>query len=269
MPTEQQLLFGLYLEPLRMDEVIQRCHTALVTRSKLLLGVLNAAKVVNLRSDALLRDSLLECNMLLADGQSIVWASRLLGRPLPERIAGIDIFEQLLALAHREGRSIYLLGAQPDVLRMLETRLQERFPGLKVAGRHDGYFKVNESAAIAAEIRASGADMLFLGMASPKKEIFLGSYGATLNVPILHGVGGSFDILAGITRRAPAIWQRAGMEWAYRLLQEPRRLWWRYLKTNTAFLLLTARELVHPARAFRPTRSITGGGTLAASRQNQ
>jgi len=260
MQTERQLLFGLYLEPLRMEEVIQRCHTALVTRSKLLLGVLNAAKVVNLRKDALLRDSLLECNMLLADGQSIVWASRLLGRPLPERITGIDIFEQLLALAHREGRSIYLLGARPEVLEMLEIRLQERFPGLKVAGRHDGYFEAGDAGHIAADIRASGADMLFLGMASPKKEIFLGSYGASLNVPILHGVGGSFDIFAGITKRAPASWQRLGMEWAYRLAQEPRRLWWRYLRTNTAFVLLTVRELFHPARAFRPTRSVGRGG---------
>lgn len=253
--TQKQLMFGLYVDPLRMDEVIERCHTALVTRSRLLLGVLNAAKVVKARKDPLLRDSLLECNLLLADGQSLVWASRLLRRPLPERVAGIDIFEQLLALADSEGRSIYLLGARQDVLDKLVHRIGERFPSLKIAGARNGYFHTNESAEVAEAIRTSGADMLFLGMVSPKKEIFLGSYGASLDVPVLHGVGGSFDILAGETKRAPLVWQRMGMEWAYRLLQEPRRLWWRYAATNTQFLALLLLEVMRPSRAFRSTHS--------------
>lgn len=257
MHTDQRLLFGIYLDAMRMEDVVERCQMAIMTRSRVLLGVLNAAKVVNMRRDPLLRNSLIECDMLLADGQSIVWASKLLRRPLPERIAGIDVFERLLALAHRDGLSIYLLGARSDVLRRLESRLQERFPGLRVAGSHDGYFDTDASPQIAAEIRESGADMLFLGIASPKKEIFLGTFGSTLNVPILHGVGGSFDVLAGLTRRAPLSWRRTGMEWAYRLLQEPRRLWWRYLSTNTAFILLTAREFIRPASAFKRTKATT------------
>ena len=98
----------------------------------------------------------------------------------------------------------------------------------------------------AEEIRASGADMLFIGISSPKKEIFLGRYAASLGVPLLHGVGGSFDILAGVTKRAPLAWQRAGLEWAYRVLQEPRRLWRRYFTTNSLFLWLALRERVKP-----------------------
>ncbi|MGN6549918.1 MAG: WecB/TagA/CpsF family glycosyltransferase [Pararhizobium sp.] len=253
MRYQKQLLFGLYVDPLTMDDVVGRCRTALVTRSRLLIGVLNAAKVVKARQDPVLRDSLLECNLLLADGQSLVWASRLLRRPLPERVAGIDIFERLLELADTEGRSIYLLGARADVLETLKQRIGERFPRLTIAGARDGYFKAEDSAAIAADIRASGADMLFLGITSPKKEIFLGSYGDGLGVPVLHGVGGSFDILAGQTRRAPLIWQRTGMEWAFRLLQEPQRLWWRYLATNSQFVALTLREILKPSRAFRST----------------
>ncbi|WP_245410881.1 WecB/TagA/CpsF family glycosyltransferase [Microvirga flavescens] len=247
----RRLLFGLYIDPLRMEEVVERCRAALTARSPLLLGVLNAAKVVKLRKDPALRTSLLECDLLLADGQSVVWASKLLGRPLPERVTGIDIFERLLGLAHREGWSIYLLGAKPDVLRTLEERLQERYPGLKIAGRNDGYFADEDGSRIAADIRKSGADMLFLGMSSPKKEIFLGSFKDSLDVPVLHGVGGSFDILAGITKRAPVGWQRFGMEWAFRLLQEPRRMAWRYLSTNAEFLLLTAREFFGPSPPFR------------------
>jgi N-acetylglucosaminyldiphosphoundecaprenol N-acetyl-beta-D-mannosaminyltransferase len=141
------------------------------------------------------------------------------------------------------------------VLQLLEMRLQERFPGLKVVGRNDGYFPDREAARVAADIRNSGADMLFIGMASPKKEVFLGSFKDVLEVPILHGVGGSFDVLAGITRRAPVRWQRMGMEWAFRLLQEPRRMWRRYLTTNVGFLLLTAREFISPSPPFQPGQS--------------
>ncbi|WP_246728306.1 WecB/TagA/CpsF family glycosyltransferase [Microvirga terricola] len=238
-----------------MDEVLERCRQALTKRSPLLLGVLNAAKVVKLRKDPVLRASLLECDLLLADGQSVVWASTLLRRRLPERVTGIDLFEKLLGLAHREGLSVYLLGARADVLELLEMRLQERFPGLKIVGRNDGYFPDSEAARVAADIRNSGADMLFIGMASPKKEIFLGSFKDALDVPILHGVGGSFDVLAGITRRAPVRWQRMGMEWAFRLLQEPRRMWRRYLTTNAEFLLLTAREFFAPSPPFRSTKN--------------
>lgn len=250
MPADRQILFGFQLDAVRMEDVVSRCRAALATRKQIVIGVLNAAKVVNSRRNQLLRTSLVDCDVLLADGQSIVWASKLLGRPLPERVAGIDLFEQLLSLAHDEQRSIYLLGARPAVLARLIEKLATRFPGLRIAGSHHGYFDESEGTQIAESICRSGADMLFIGMTSPRKEIFLGTFAPFLTVPVLHGVGGSFDILAGYTKRAPSAWQRRGMEWAYRVLQEPHRLWWRYLWTNTAFLLLTAAELLRPVRAF-------------------
>ncbi|MDM8083224.1 WecB/TagA/CpsF family glycosyltransferase [Cellulomonas cellasea] len=249
----RRLLFGLRLDGLTLAEVAQRCGDAMRERERLLIGVVNAAKVVNLRRDPLLRESLLEADVLLADGQSVVWASRLLRRGLPERVAGIDLFEQLLALGDREGRGVYLLGARSEVLRELVTRIEARFPGLRVVGSRDGYFSAAESGAVAAEIAASGADMLFLGMTSPHKEVFLATHGPSLGVSVLHGVGGSFDVLAGRTRRAPRAWQRLGLEWAYRLVQEPRRLWKRYLVTNTRFVALVARELVRPSAPLRHT----------------
>lgn len=248
-----KLLFGLSIDSLRMDQALDRCRLALHTRDPLLIGVLNAAKIVNQRRDPMLRQALLDCHLLLADGQSVVWASRLLGRPLPERIAGIDLFAELLELAHRQHHSIYLLGARPDVLAALERTIAERWPGLRLAGSHDGYFSDTESPEIADAIRASGADMLFLGMASPKKEIFLRRFQHQLGVPVLHGVGGSFDVMAGITKRAPPSWQRLGLEWAYRLVQEPRRMWKRYLVTNSAFIALTMAEVFHPTPALQPT----------------
>jgi N-acetylglucosaminyldiphosphoundecaprenol N-acetyl-beta-D-mannosaminyltransferase len=237
---DRRLLFGFQLDPMR----------AVSTRRRMLIGVLNAAKIVNAHQDELLRRSLVECDVLLADGQSVVWASRLLGRPLPERVAGIDLFEELLRLADAERRSVFFLGATPDVLTRLIAVIEARFPNVRIAGSQHGYFKDEDSEQVAGEIAASGADMLFIGMTSPRKEVFLGRFGPTLNVPILHGVGGSFDIFAGQTKRAPVLWQRTGMEWAYRVLQEPRRLWWRYLSTNSAFVLMTLNEWLRPARAF-------------------
>jgi N-acetylglucosaminyldiphosphoundecaprenol N-acetyl-beta-D-mannosaminyltransferase len=235
-------LFDLDLAAATREQVVAAAHDAIRRRNRLLVGVLNAAKVVNLRREEVLRHSLLECDVLLADGQAVVWASRVLGRPLPERVAGIDLFEDLLALADREHLRVYLLGARPEVLDRVVGVVGERWPGAVVVGHRDGYFPDQDSARVAAEIAAAAPDMVFLGMSSPRKETFLGSYAEGLGVPVLHGVGGSFDVLAGVTRRAPQAWQRAGMEWAYRMLQEPRRLGRRYLTTNTLFVLAVLRE---------------------------
>lgn len=243
-------VFGLTIQALTHDEVLERCRQALVHRRRMLIGVVNAAKIVNLRRDQLLRDSLIECDIIVADGQSVVWASRLVGQPLPERVAGCDLFESLLGVAEQDHRSVFLLGAKPEVLQLLELRLSQRFPKLRIAGSRDGYFTAEQHEDVAVQIRASGADMLFLGITSPKKEIFLGTYGDTLGVPIMHGVGGSFDVLAGVTKRAPVRWQRMGLEWGYRTLQEPRRMWKRYLTTNSKFLMLLGKEMVRPAELY-------------------
>ena len=256
--SEPRRLFGLELAPLTLDEAVQLADVAVVNRTRLMVGVVNAAKVVKLARDHILRDSLLQADLLLADGQSIVWASRLLGRPLPERVAGIDLFEALLGLADQHHLRVYLLGARPDVLHGLRTAIWRRWPDVEIVGSRDGYFTEEESSGVAADIVRSRADLLFLGMTTPKKEVFLGTYGALLGVPVMHGVGGSFDVLAGVTRRAPRLWQRLGMEWAYRVLQEPHRLWRRYLTTNAAFLGMSAAELVHPHVPYpRPANTLT------------
>lgn len=260
MASDDGTLFGLNIAQTTMTEVVSRCRDALNTRSRLMIGVVNAAKIVNSRSDDLLLASLVECDIILADGQSVVWASTVLGHRLPERIAGIDLFERLLSLADQDGRSVYLLGARSEVLARLQDTLHERFPRLEIAGARDGYFDDAEGANVAQAIRESGADMLFLGMVTPKKEIFLAAHGESLGVPILHGVGGSFDVLAGITKRAPVRWQRMGLEWAYRLLQEPRRMWRRYFRTNLIFVWLVVRELVKPTPALARKDTVPNPG---------
>jgi N-acetylglucosaminyldiphosphoundecaprenol N-acetyl-beta-D-mannosaminyltransferase len=236
------------LDALRLDETVRRCVDAAGRDELLEIGVVNAAKLVRMRKDPTLRDAVRGCDLIVADGQSVVWASRLLRRPLPERVAGIDLFTTLLAEAERDGLSVYLLGARPEVLAGTRTEIARRFPDLRIAGSQHGYYSDAEAPDVADRIAASGAHLLFLGMTSPKKEVFVARYGRRTGARVVHGVGGSFDVLAGVVRRAPLTWQRAGMEWLYRALQEPRRLGPRYLATNFAFLAMVARELVRPGR---------------------
>jgi N-acetylglucosaminyldiphosphoundecaprenol N-acetyl-beta-D-mannosaminyltransferase len=240
--SERRTLFGVELDPLTMDQTVERCLEAVRDGRQLEIGVVNAAKLVNMRRDPRLADAVSGCDLVLADGQAVVWAGRILRAPLPERVAGIDLFLRLLGEAEKTGVSVYFLGAKQEALEEMLRRVADRFPGLKVAGSRNGYFEDSEQESIAEGIARSGAQMLFLGMTSPKKEIFTAAYGARTGARVVHGVGGSFDILAGVTKRAPVSWQRWGLEWLYRALQEPRRLGRRYLTTNAAFVLMTARE---------------------------
>ncbi|MEV0977312.1 WecB/TagA/CpsF family glycosyltransferase [Streptomyces sp. NPDC049915] len=253
--SARRTLFGIEVDALTMDETVRRCLEAVRDGRRLEIGVVNAAKLVNMRRDAQLADAVTGCDLVLADGQAVVWAGRVLRAPLPERVAGIDLFLRLLAEAETAGVSVYFLGAKEEVLEEMLRRVASRFPRLKVAGSRNGYFHDDEQEAIAGGIARSGAQMLFLGMTSPKKEIFTAAHGTRTGARVVHGVGGSFDILAGVTKRAPKSWQRWGLEWLYRALQEPRRLGRRYVTTNVSFLLMTAREFVRltpsPASANR------------------
>jgi N-acetylglucosaminyldiphosphoundecaprenol N-acetyl-beta-D-mannosaminyltransferase len=246
IPAERKSsrLFGVSIDALRMDETLDIIDAAIAARRPLLVGVVNAAKIVNMRRDAALRESVLHADLILADGMSIVWASRLLGQPLPERVAGIDLMLGMFERGQKRGYRIYCLGATQEVLQRFMANVARDYPGLNIVGGQHGYFTPEEEARVAAEIGAARPDILLAAMTSPKKEQFLARWGSQLNVTVCHGVGGSFDVVAGLVRRAPAVWQRLGLEWLYRVLQEPGRLWKRYLVTNTVFGALVLRELV-------------------------
>jgi N-acetylglucosaminyldiphosphoundecaprenol N-acetyl-beta-D-mannosaminyltransferase len=175
---------------------------------------------------------------------SVVWALRGSGQPVPERVAGIDLMDRLLAAAAEHRLSVYLLGARREVVEALEKKSRVRYPGVEIAGFHDGYFGPQDHQAIVEEIRASGAHILFVGMPSPFKETWCERHRERLDVPVIIGVGGSFDVLAGYIKRAPRWVQSAGLEWSWRLLMEPRKLWRRYLTTNSEFVWLAGREIV-------------------------
>ena len=236
-------LFGIPLHAVRMEDVLARADNAIARRTRLLVGVVNAAKVVNMHRDPALRQAVLTADMILADGASIVIAARVLGQSLPERVTGIDLMTRLLQRGHERGYRVFCLGATDEVLDQVAGRIAADYPNLRLVGRRNGYYTPAEEAAVADEIAAAQPDMLFVAMTSPKKELFLARWSAALNVPVCHGVGGAFDVLAGKVKRAPAAWQALGLEWLYRVLQEPGRLWKRYLVTNTLFCGLVLREM--------------------------
>lgn len=244
-------VLGVPVRAMTMAAVLELIDDTIVARQRLRIGVVNAAKLVNMRRDAVLRQDVLSSDVILADGMAVVWASRLLGRPLPERVAGIDLMLALLRHGASRGYRVFFLGATEDVLRRVTERVAADFPGVVIAGRRNGYFSLAEEAEVAAEIAAARPDVLLVAMSSPRKEHFMARWGTALPVSVWHGVGGSFDVVAGHVRRAPERWQRLGLEWLYRVGQEPRRLWRRYLVTNTLFGLLLLAEILRWPRAPR------------------
>jgi N-acetylglucosaminyldiphosphoundecaprenol N-acetyl-beta-D-mannosaminyltransferase len=246
-------VLGCEIDRVDMDQTIERCERFIRMRTRGQHMAVNAAKIVSSHNDEELHGLINACEIVTADGQAVVWASRLLGDPLPSRVAGIDLMNELLALAERKGYRVFILGAKHEVLECALANLRERHPRLVVAGHRDGYYTADEERAVVAQIRASQADLLFVAMPSPRKEYFLARWGEALDVPFSMGVGGAIDVLAGVTRRAPRLLQVIGLEWAFRLAQEPRRLFRRYLVTNSLFVAMTLRSARRRWRAASPS----------------
>ncbi len=237
-------LFQIPIHALSLREVMEIVDHAIHHRERLLIGVVNAAKMVNMRRDAHLAEAVLASDLILADGMAVVWACGLLGRPLPERIPGIDLMEHLLEHCQHHEHRVYCLGATEEVLDGAVGEMERRYPGIQIVGRHHGYFNGEEEEEIAADIMAAQPDVLFVAMTSPRKEDFLARWIGRMNVPVCHGVGGSFDVWAGKVKRAPHVWQRLGLEWLYRVIQEPRRMLRRCVETNAIFCWLVLSEAV-------------------------
>jgi len=218
----------------------------------------NAAILCMKRRDRALDAACRNADLVVPDGASVVWAARLAGAPLPERIAGVDFMVELLSAAARHRLRVYLLGARHEVVATLAERCERDHPGLVVAGWRDGYFGEAEHLAIVEEIRKSRADLLFVGMPSPFKETWCERHRRALDVPVIMGVGGSFDVLGGYIRRAPRWLQALGLEWFWRLCMEPRKLWKRYLLTNSEFLWLTLGLVARRRLGTRSAREIAG-----------
>lgn len=231
------------IHDLTMQETLEVVNGVILNNEQLHHVVVNAGKIVELQKDLQLRKSVNEANIINADGQAVVWASKLLNKPLRERVAGIDLMVNLVELAYKESYKIYFLGAKEEVVKKVVNIYKEKYSEAIVAGYRNGYFEKEDEKTIAQGISKSGANILFVAISSPIKENFLYENREVLSsINFIMGVGGSFDVIAGVVKRAPLWMQNVGLEWLFRFFQEPKRMWKRYLIGNSKFIALVLRE---------------------------
>ena len=245
MPATKIQMLNTNIHNLSMEQTVGVVARAIENKEQLHHVAVNAGKIVQMQTNRELRESVNNSDLINADGQAVIWASRFLNKPLKERVAGIDLMENLVRLAAKKEYSIYLFGAKEEVVSTVAQKYQQQYGKQIIAGYKNGYFNKAEEQDIAKDIAASGAQILFVAITSPIKENFLyQNRKALASLNLIMGVGGSFDVVAGITKRAPLWMQKAGLEWFYRFLQEPGRMWKRYLVGNTKFIWLVLREKI-------------------------
>ncbi|HTS18621.1 MAG TPA: WecB/TagA/CpsF family glycosyltransferase [Verrucomicrobiae bacterium] len=240
--SDKVTLFGIPIDNLNMTEVLDRIEAMVKDGGIHQHVVVNVDKLVKMDTNPSLRQTVLDCDLITVDGQPVIWASRLFGCPIKERVTGVDLFDALMGRCAERGLHPYLLGARQEIVSKAVDVLKARYPRLEFAGWRNGYWKPEEEAGVVDEIKRVKPDVLCMAVGSPKQELFLGKWKKEMAVPFVMGVGGSFDVTAGVLKRAPKWVQRVGMEWLYRLAQEPRRLWRRYLRDDMGFFRLVWRE---------------------------
>jgi N-acetylglucosaminyldiphosphoundecaprenol N-acetyl-beta-D-mannosaminyltransferase len=206
------------------------------------IAVLNANKLWLAQHDPNLAELICQAELVIPEW-AVVWGCRMLGSPLRAHVGGIMLLKALLPLLNRNHMPVFFLGAKAEVLDKLTEKLKQDYSGLQVAGARSGYFSAEEEAAVVEEINASRAQLLLVAMGSPRQEFFIARNRRKLRAGVAIGVGGSFDVLAGIKKDAPA-WTRHGFEWLYRLAQDPRNLWKRYAITNSWFVAKVVGERI-------------------------
>lgn len=243
MDKKRIIFLDIPIDVMTLHETVDRIEEAIHTNTNLQHVVVNAGKVVLMQKDRELFKSVVSCDIINADGQSIVWAARFLGKYLPERVAGIDLMQELVQLAARKNYKCFFLGAKEDVIIKVVDLYTKKYGSSFIAGYRNGYFTKEAESEIAQAIAESGAQLLFVAITSPRKEKFLYEHRNILSkVNFTMGVGGSFDVIAGISKRAPVWMQNIGMEWFFRFLQEPGRMWRRYLEGNSKFIWLVIKQ---------------------------
>jgi N-acetylglucosaminyldiphosphoundecaprenol N-acetyl-beta-D-mannosaminyltransferase len=245
-------VLGCPVDALDLSETLERCLD-LAREGRGRQVSINAWKIALCSRDAELRDVVRGAEIVSADGVPVLWAARLLGEPLPGRVNGTDLMYELMRAGSARGLRVFILGSREEVLAAAVRRIHTDYPGLVVAGTHHGYFSPRDERAVVEAIRGSGCELLFVAMSSPLKELWLDRNWDELGVPFAMGVGGSIDVFAGFSSRAPRWMQRAGLEWLFRLVTSPRGRWRPTIVGNARFLLLLGRELAGRRYRKRPT----------------
>lgn len=236
LPAVTRLPFiNSHIDEIDFPNAVDHICKAITQRQKTHVVFQNALKVYEVGRNEKIARAMREAELILADGMSIVWASRLFGTPLPGRVNGVDLFMALLDKANQHHFRVFVLGAKEEVLQVMVAKMHREFPGLIIAGSRNGYF-AEDNQEVIQQINNGRPDILFIGISSPKKEVWANIHKTELNVPVIMGVGGSFDVYVGKIKRAPKWMQRTGLEWFYRVTREPRKMFMRYLVSNSVFL---------------------------------
>ena len=230
------------IDVLDTDETVKLVEKYVQTKTALHLMGVNADKVNEINENEIMKRIVNSCGIINADGASIVMASRYLKKPLPERVAGIDLMEQLIRLSEAKGYTVYLLGAKQVVVAKTAEVLVEKYPKLRIIGFRNGYFQKSEWQEISNELKEKKPDFVFVGITSPIKEYLIEYLQNDGNNSVFMGVGGSFDVISGMIPRAPLWMQKANLEWLFRVIQEPKRLFKRYFFGNLQFIMSVIKE---------------------------
>ena len=223
MNRVQVNILGIRVDVVTMTEALDRVETFIRERRPRLVATANAEMVMLAQEDQVLSAILNSADLVLADGAGVVWAAKRLGAGVPERVAGFDLTQELLARAAISGYRIFWLGAAPGIAETAAQTASQRHPGLITVGIHDGYFAL-EDRTITQMVREARPDILLCALGVPKQEKWLRKNLDQLQVPVAIGIGGTLDVMAGKVRRAPVWMQKAGLEWSYRLVRQPSRL---------------------------------------------
>ena len=219
--TDRIAVLGVGFDSLTMDEAVQRGMALMAEKKAAWVVTPNPEIVMLAREDHALLSAVEGAALVLPDGVGVVKGARILGTPLKEKIPGIDFATNLMAKMAENGQKLFLLGAKPGIAETAADELKLRFPGLVICGTNDGYFQ--DDAPVIEKINAAEPDLLLVCLGAPKQELWMQQNAPQLHVGLMAGLGGSLDVFAGVTERAPEAWQKLGLEWLYRLLKEPSR----------------------------------------------
>lgn len=222
-PVSTVPIYGIEFSKMGMDDTVRYLTAAIEARRPTQVITANPIMVMTALEDPAYMQMMQQADLIVPDGAGVVWAAGYVGQPVAERVPGFDLMHRLLAEGEKRGWSAYLLGTTQDVIETAARNLQSKFPGIRIAGVRDGFFGPSEDEEVVAAIRAAAPDMLFVARSADKQEPWLARYKHELGVPLVMGVGGSFDIIAGKLKRAPVLFQKLRLEWFYRLLQQPSR----------------------------------------------
>ncbi len=239
--TDKASILGITINTDSLDEVLQHIHHFIDQKTPHHITTVNTEFVMEARRNHAFKAVLDQADLCLADGAGILLAARLLKQPIPPRITGVDLVHFLAREAANEGYSIFLLGGEYGVAERTKEILVERHPGLKIVGTHHGF---PEEPGLVEMIKKAHPDILLIAWGAPKQDVWIAKHKKELNIPVMMGVGGTFDFIVGKQKRAPKLWREHGLEWLWRLLNEPWR-WKRQLALPQMFLLIAIQKLFH------------------------